>query len=101
MKSITHITTELSILSQGNDWSKVEKICGPRASNLCQLHYLGFDIPKGIVITTESYQRFLSSEDQLQLSDELFDEIYQGIHTLESLTKKQFGSDSLLLLSFD
>ncbi|KAK8888038.1 hypothetical protein M9Y10_039098 [Tritrichomonas musculus] len=99
MKSIIHPTSDLSIFAQGNDWSNAETICGKRASDLCQLQYLGFDIPKGIVITTEGYTRFSSSDDRFSLSDDLFDEIYNGIHQLESITKKQYASDSLLLLS--
>lgn len=99
MNSIIQLSSDLSIFAKGDDWSNTEIICGARASNLCQLQYLGFDIPKGIVITTEGYNRFSSSDDHFSLSDDLFDEIYNGLHQLESISKKQFGSDSLLLLS--
>ncbi|OHT02650.1 hypothetical protein TRFO_07086 [Tritrichomonas foetus] len=99
MNSITQVTSDLSTLAQGDDWSNVEKICGERASNLCQLQYLGFDIPKGIVITTNAYRQFVESGDKYALSDDLFENIYKGILQLETLTKKQYGTDSLLLLS--
>lgn len=99
MQNIIQATSDLSIFAKGDDWSNAEKVCGARASNLCQLQYLGFDIPKGIVITTEAYNRFASTDDRFSLQDDLFDEIYNGLHQLESISKKQYGSDSLLLLS--
>ena len=98
MNSLTLVTADLSAFAKEDDWSVVDNLCGMRASRLCQLQYIGFDIPKSIVITTNAHKQFLD-ENLGHVSDSLFEVIYKGILRLEGITKRQYGSETMLLLS--
>jgi pyruvate,orthophosphate dikinase len=75
---------------------KNKALLGGKGANLCEMTQMGFNVPPGFVITTQTCLTYLENK---QLPGDLMDEVRQQIAEIEQLSGKTFGgtSDPLLV----
>lgn len=75
---------------------KNKALLGGKGANLCEMTQMGFNVPPGFVITTQTCLSYL---EQKRLPDGLMDEVRAQIADIERVTGKSFGgaSDPLLV----
>ena len=76
------------LFKEGN--ADMRELLGGKGANLAEMTNLGLPIPQGFIITTEACTKYY--EDEKKISDEIKEQIFNAIHELEKITKKQFGS---------
>ncbi|WP_445370415.1 pyruvate, phosphate dikinase [Methylomonas sp. HW2-6] len=75
---------------------KNKALLGGKGANLCEMTQMGFNVPPGFVITTQTCLSYL---EQKRLPDGLMDEVRAQISEIERVTGKHFGgaNDPLLV----
>ncbi|NOV28722.1 pyruvate, phosphate dikinase [Methylomonas sp. ZR1] len=75
---------------------KNKALLGGKGANLCEMTQMGFNVPPGFVITTQTCLTYLENK---QLPVDLMDEVRQQIAEIEQLSGKSFGgaNDPLLV----
>jgi pyruvate,orthophosphate dikinase len=75
---------------------KNKALLGGKGANLCEMTQMGFNVPPGFVITTQTCLTYLENK---QLPNDLMDEVRQQIAEIERASNKSFGgaSDPLLV----
>ncbi|WP_445366361.1 pyruvate, phosphate dikinase [Methylomonas sp. BW4-1] len=75
---------------------KNKALLGGKGANLCEMTQMGFNVPPGFVITTQTCLTYLENK---QLPADLMDEVRQQIAEIEQLSGKSFGgaNDPLLV----
>ncbi|HZK43817.1 MAG TPA: pyruvate, phosphate dikinase [Syntrophomonadaceae bacterium] len=78
--------------------SDMRLLLGGKGANLAEMSRIGLPVPSGFTITTEACNTFLESGNKFP--DEILDEVFIALKTLESKTNKIYGDkDNPLLVS--
>ena len=84
------------LFSEGN--ATMRNLLGGKGANLAEMTGLGMPVPQGFTITTEACTQYYA--DGEKINDEIMDQIYEYIGTLEGITGKKFGDlENPLLVS--
>ncbi|WP_446811850.1 pyruvate, phosphate dikinase [Methylomonas sp. 2BW1-5-20] len=75
---------------------KNKALLGGKGANLCEMTQMGFNVPPGFVITTQTCLTYLENK---QLPADLMDEVREQIAEIERASNKSFGgaTDPLLV----
>ncbi|MDO4534251.1 MAG: pyruvate, phosphate dikinase [Clostridium perfringens] len=76
------------LFNEGN--ASMRNLLGGKGANLAEMTSLGIPVPQGFTVTTEACNKYY--EDGRAISQEIIDEIYEKLKTLEKETGKEFGS---------
>ncbi len=71
-------------------------VLGGKGANLAEMMSLGLPVPNGFTVSTLACQKYY--ENNKTLPQEIIEEIYKTIESLEKETKKQFGNKNNPLL---
>ena len=80
--------------NEGN--KDMRNILGGKGANLAEMTNLGLPIPQGFTVTTEACTKYY--EDGKTISQEIQDQIFAALKTLEEIQGKKFGDNSDPLL---
>ena len=84
------------LFTEGN--SEMRELLGGKGANLAEMTNLGLPVPQGFTITTEACNNYYDNNEQI--SDEIIEQIYEGLEKLEKSTNKKLGSkENPLLIS--
>ncbi len=84
------------LFNEGN--ANMRELLGGKGANLAEMTNLGLPIPKGFTVTTEACNKYY--EDGKAISEEIKNEIFEKLASLESATGKKFGdAENPLLVS--
>ena len=76
------------LFNEGN--ASMKNLLGGKGANLAEMTSLGIPVPQGFTVTTEACNKYY--EDGRIISQDIIDEIYEKLKTLEVETGKEFGS---------
>ena len=69
-----------------------------KGANLAEMTNLGLPVPQGFTITTEACNNYYNSNEQI--SNEIIEQIYEGLEKLENISGKKLGNkENPLLIS--
>ncbi len=75
-----------------------KSLLGGKGANLAEMSNIGLPVPPGFTVTTEACTEFYNLGEKL--SEQMIEEIYEGMKDIEKQTEKKFGDlDSPLLVS--
>ena len=89
------MTKFVYMFSEGN--KDLRNLLGGKGANLAEMTNLGLPIPQGFTVTTEACTSYYDNEQQI--SEDIQNQIFEGITKLEEIQGKKFGdtSDPLLV----
>ena len=82
------------LFKEGN--ANMRELLGGKGANLAEMTNLGLPIPQGFTVTTEACTKYY--EDGKTISQEIQDQIFAALKTLEEIQGKKFGDNSDPLL---
>ena len=82
------------LFKEGN--ANMRELLGGKGANLAEMTNLGLPIPQGFTVTTEACTKYY--EDGKTISQEIQDQIFAALKTLEKIQGKKFGDNSDPLL---
>ncbi|MEE1531232.1 MAG: pyruvate, phosphate dikinase [Clostridia bacterium] len=82
------------LFKEGN--ANMRELLGGKGANLAEMTNLGLPIPQGFTVTTEACTKYY--EDGKTISQEIQDQIFAVLKTLEEIQGKKFGDNSDPLL---
>ena len=82
------------LFKEGN--ANMRELLGGKGANLAEMTNLGLPIPQGFTVTTEACTKYY--EDGKTISQEIQDQIFAALKTLEEIQGKKFGDNSDTLL---
>ena len=82
------------LFKEGN--ANMRELLGGKGANLAEMTNLGLPIPQGFTVTTEACTKYY--EDGKTISQEIQDQIFTALKTLEEIQGKKFGDNSDPLL---
>ena len=82
------------LFKEGN--ANMRELLGGKGANLAEMTNLGLPIPQGFTVTTEACTKYY--EDGKTISQEIQDQIFAALKTLEEIQDKKFGDNSDPLL---
>ena len=68
---------------------KMRELLGGKGANLAEMTNIGLPVPYGFTVTTEACTKYY--DDGQKISDEIVDEIFKNVATLEKQAGKKFG----------
>ena len=84
------------LFKEGN--SNMRELLGGKGANLAEMSNLGLPVPQGFTITTEACNNYYDNNEQI--SDEIQNQIFEGLESLEKTTGKKLGDkENPLLIS--
>lgn len=84
------------LFSEGN--GSMKNLLGGKGANLAEMTSLGIPVPQGFTVTTEACIKYYA--DGKKITDEVINQINEGIVNLEKITGKKLGSvENPLLVS--
>ncbi len=82
------------LFSEGN--ANMRNLLGGKGANLAEMTNIGLPVPQGFTVTTEACTKYY--EDGKQLSQEVIDQILEGLKKIEEIDNKKFGDKNNPLL---
>ncbi|WP_244833275.1 pyruvate, phosphate dikinase [Clostridium sp. BJN0001] len=82
------------LFKEGN--ANMRNLLGGKGANLAEMTNLNIPVPYGFTVTTEACTRY--HEDGKKISDDILNEIYKNLATLEEQVGKKFGDNANPLL---
>ncbi|MDD4110429.1 MAG: pyruvate, phosphate dikinase [Clostridia bacterium] len=82
------------LFSEGN--AEMRELLGGKGANLAEMTNIGLPVPQGFTISTEACTRYY--EDGSKLSDDIVNQIMEGLAKVEKITGKKFGDKNNPLL---
>jgi pyruvate,orthophosphate dikinase len=82
------------LFKEGN--AKMRNLLGGKGANLAEMTNLGIPVPQGFTVSTEACVKYHT--DDKKISEDIRDQIYEALKTLEDITSKRFGSSKNPLL---
>ena len=82
------------LFKEGN--ANMRELLGGKGANLAEMTNLGLPIPQGFTVTTEACTKYY--EDGKTISQEIQNQIFAALKTLEEIQGKKFGDNSDPLL---
>ena len=82
------------LFKEGN--ANMRELLGGKGANLAEMTNLGLPIPQGFTVTTEACTKYY--EDGKTISQDIQDQIFAALKTLEEIQGKKFGDNSDPLL---
>ncbi|SMC18902.1 pyruvate phosphate dikinase [Clostridium acidisoli DSM 12555] len=82
------------LFKEGN--AKMRNLLGGKGANLAEMTNLGIPVPQGFTVSTEACVKYHT--DDKKISEDIRDQIYEALKTLEDITSKRFGSPENPLL---
>ena len=76
------------LFNEGN--ASMKNLLGGKGANLAEMTSLGIPVPQGFTVSTEACNKYY--EDGKVISQDIINEIYEKLQTLEEETGKEFGS---------
>jgi pyruvate,orthophosphate dikinase len=76
--------------------ASMKNLLGGKGANLCEMTNLGMPVPQGFTISTEACTKYY--DDGKKISDEILNEIYENLATMENICGKKFGDPTNPLL---
>jgi pyruvate,orthophosphate dikinase len=84
------------LFNEGN--AGMRNLLGGKGANLAEMTSLGLPVPQGFTVTTEACTKYYT--DGKTLTDDVVNQIFEGITSLENLYGKKFGdAENPLLVS--
>ena len=82
------------LFSEGN--ANMRNLLGGKGANLAEMTNIGLPVPQGFTVTTEACTKYY--DDGKKLSQEVIDQILEGLKKIEKLDNKKFGDKTNPLL---
>ncbi len=82
------------LFSEGN--ANMRNLLGGKGANLAEMTNIGLPVPQGFTVTTEACTKYY--DDGKKLSQEVIDQILEGLKKIEELDNKKFGDKNNPLL---
>ncbi len=82
------------LFSEGN--ANMRNLLGGKGANLAEMTNIGLPVPQGFTVTTEACTKYY--EDGKTLSQEVIDQILEGLKKIEEIDNKKFGDKNNPLL---
>ncbi|HCO29294.1 MAG TPA: pyruvate, phosphate dikinase, partial [Lachnospiraceae bacterium] len=82
------------MFKEGN--ADMRNLLGGKGANLAEMTNLGLPIPQGFTVTTEACTDYYTQGKQI--SEEIKQQIFEALHTLEEINGKKFGDNEDPLL---
>lgn len=82
------------LFSEAN--ASMKNLLGGKGANLAEMTSLGLPVPQGFTLSTEACIRYY--EDGKVIADDIIEEFYKALGTLEKISNKKFGDSSDPLL---
>lgn len=82
------------LFKEGN--AKMRNLLGGKGANLAEMTNLGIPVPQGFTVSTEACVKYHT--DDKKISEDIRNQIYEALKTLEDITSKRFGSPENPLL---
>lgn len=82
------------LFKEGN--AKMRNLLGGKGANLAEMTNLGIPVPQGFTVSTEACVKYHT--DDKKISEDIRNQIYEALKTLEDITSKRFGSSKNPLL---
>ena len=84
------------LFSEGD--SNMRELLGGKGANLAEMTNLGLPVPQGFTITTEACNNYYDNNEMI--SEEIINQIYSGLESLENISGKRLGDkENPLLIS--
>jgi pyruvate, orthophosphate dikinase len=80
----------------GGDWENVRALLGGKGANLAEMARIGMPVPPGFTITTEACNAYLEAGNLFP--DGMWDQLLDGLKTMEDASGKGFGDPGRPLL---
>ncbi len=75
------------LFSEGN--ANMRNLLGGKGANLAEMTNIGLPVPQGFTVTTEACTKYY--DDGKKLSQEVIDQILEGLKKIEEIAGKKFG----------
>ena len=82
------------LFSEGN--SNMRELLGGKGANLAEMTNLGLPVPQGFTITTKACNNYYDNNETI--SEEIVNQIYDGLESLERISGKKLGDNEKPLL---
>ncbi len=82
----------------GHVWDNVRGLLGGKGANMAEMVRIGVPVPPGLIVTTEACNEYIDLGNHFP--EQMWDQLVEGLKTIEKATGKTFGSvENPLLLS--